>query len=94
MESHILELLGSTEESNENRYKNNVQYNKKQYPLSKVHVKVAKWGKDTPSKVERAPWVANVKSVRTLQENYRALLRWSLSSCKVVLRGKHSKKTS
>ena len=66
MESHILELLGSSEDSSQNKYKNNIQYNKKQYPLNKVHVKAPNHGRDVASKAERAPWIGNLESVSTL----------------------------
>ena len=60
MEEQILQLLNSDETSQANKYRNNVQYAKKPYPLAK-----AKKGKRTPgvkrelNKAEREPLVEN-----------------------------------
>ena len=53
-----------------------------------------KWGKDTPSKVERSPLVTNIKSVSNERQNYRALLLLSPSYFKEAVIDKSFKKTS
>jgi hypothetical protein len=73
MESHILQLLGTDESSDQNKYRNNVQYSKKPYPLAKVKGKKAKQSQRALTKQERAPLIEDAAKVSRNFHSYDAL---------------------
>lgn len=64
MEAHILQLLATDEESSQTKYRNNVQYPKKQYPLAKTKVKKGTVDSQRGlTKIEREPLIDDLVAV-------------------------------
>lgn len=55
-----MQLLGESQESIQNKYKNNIQFPKKHYPLKQAKADHKVRAVATASKSERAPWIANI----------------------------------